>query len=55
MDKGLGLGRGLSALMGDDDIVQTPVSLDTENKTNVVLYKEMSQIVPGIFQPRRVF
>ncbi|MBE6456227.1 MAG: ParB/RepB/Spo0J family partition protein [Alphaproteobacteria bacterium] len=55
MDKGLGLGRGLSALMGDDDIVQTPVRLDTENKSNVVLYKEMSQIVPGIFQPRRVF
>lgn len=55
MDKGLGLGRGLSALMGDDDIVQNPVRFDTENKSNIVLYKEMSQIVPGVFQPRRVF
>ena len=53
MDKSLGLGRGLSALMGDD----IPL---TTNKTDAVvsdtvLYKNVNQIVAGYFQPRRVF
>ena len=54
MDKSLGLGRGLSALMGDD----TPqvVNQKTNNiLTDSVLYKNVNQIVAGYFQPRRVF
>lgn len=55
MDKSLGLGRGLSALMGDS-IPSQPME---KNKDNIfsdsVLYKNVNQIVAGGFQPRRVF
>ena len=54
MDKSLGLGRGLSALMGDD----TPQVINQKSNsipTDSVLYKNVNQIVAGYFQPRRVF
>lgn len=53
MDKNIGLGRGLNALMGDDE--EQSVNVVSNNKTNTVLYKDVSQLVPGYFQPRRVF
>ena len=54
MDKSLGLGRGLSALMGDDEAVN--ISKKSDNTlSDSVLYKNINQIVAGYFQPRRVF
>ncbi len=52
MDKNLGLGRGLSALMGDDDddlIVSSP-----EVKRDIVS-ADIRMLVPSPYQPRRVF
>lgn len=51
MDKTLGLGRGLQALMGDDSDINEKKS-DT---LNTVLYKDVSQLEAGYFQPRRIF
>lgn len=53
MDKNLGLGRGLQTLMGDEDFEETPLIQD--DSVNTVLYKDISQLVAGSFQPRRVF
>lgn len=53
MDKNIGLGRGLSALMGDDD--EQSFNVLPNNQTNSVLYKDVAKLVPGYFQPRRVF
>lgn len=55
MDKSMGLGRGLSALMGDDD--EVVVRHETKNTfpQNAVLMKSISEIEAGSFQPRRVF
>ncbi len=56
MDKNLGLGKGLSALMGDD-----VVALDTNvEETPAVLLDKivmvmLDALVPSPFQPRRVF
>ena len=50
MDKSLGLGKGLSALMGDDfSEVETP----TEN--NGITLINIDLLVPSPYQPRRVF
>lgn len=55
MDKSLGLGRGLSTLMGDDNTNQ-PMNKKNDNViSDSVLYKNINQIVAGCFQPRRVF
>ena len=50
MDKNLGLGRGLSALMGDDYTI--PES--SENLGNITLV-DIDLLDPSPFQPRRVF
>ena len=50
MDKNLGLGKGLSALMGDDI---TTISEPTEN--NGITLIDIDLLVPSPFQPRRVF
>ncbi len=56
MDKNLGLGRGLSALMGDDDEPVTHRSVsDNPVSGDVVLLKSIAEIEAGTFQPRRVF
>lgn len=53
MDKNLGLGRGLQTLMGDEEFEETPVVQN--DSVNTVLYKDISELVAGSFQPRRVF
>ena len=53
MDKNLGWGRGLQTLMGDEEFEETPLIQD--DSVNTVLYKDISQLVAGSFQPRRVF
>ncbi len=54
MDKNLGLGRGLQALMGDESFEEQELTLQN-NSVNTVLYIDSSQLVAGSFQPRRVF
>ena len=54
MDKSLGLGRGLQALMGDDEAEEI-IPSQNMSVINSVLYKDVSQLVAGYFQPRRVF
>lgn len=49
MDKKIGLGKGLSALMGDD----LPVDLNTKNSG--ILTVQITDLVPSPFQPRRLF
>lgn len=53
MDKNLRLGRGLSALMGEDDVEE---SFDTfiEKQGDIVL-ADITKLVPSPYQPRRVF
>ncbi len=56
MDKNIGLGRGLSALMGDDD--ETFIARTSTEKSpsgDVVQMKSIAEIEAGSFQPRRVF
>ena len=50
MDKNLGLGKGLSALMGDDF---SEAEMPTEN--NGITLINIDLLVPSPFQPRRVF
>lgn len=56
MDKNLGLGKGLSALMGEDVVVldqnveQTPTVL-----MDKIVMVMLNALVPSPFQPRRVF
>ncbi len=54
MDKSLGLGRGLQALMGDEDFEENTSKIQ-DNTINTVLYVDSSQLIAGSFQPRRVF
>lgn len=51
MDKNLGLGKGLSALMGDD-IAETAIAIETQNGITMVA---LADLAPSPFQPRRVF
>ncbi len=56
MDKNLGLGRGLSALMGDDEEpVLRHSSGEKTSYGDVVQMKSIAEIEAGTFQPRRVF
>ena len=50
MDRNLGLGKGLSALMGEDF---SPSSTPTEN--NGITLVDINSLVPSPYQPRRVF
>ena len=50
MDKNLGLGKGLSALMGDD-YLSTPNTIENSGITLV----NIDYLVPSPYQPRRVF
>jgi len=55
MDKNLGLGRGLSALMGDDmPALAAPVD-DMANVLDKIVMVMLDTLVPSPFQPRRVF
>ena len=58
MDKNVRLGRGLSALMGEDDDEIVEVSTKNEVKettSNGVSLIQIDAIVPSPYQPRRVF
>ncbi len=56
MDKNIGLGRGLSALMGDDDEPMIHRSIIEKTEAgDVVQMKSIAEIEAGMFQPRRVF
>ncbi len=57
MDKNLGLGKGLSALMGEDDniVLSQPVSVHTPDETHHILLVRIDSLVPSPYQPRRVF
>ncbi len=56
MDKSVGLGRGLSALMGDDEeVVIRRLPEDKKTTGNEVVFKSISEVEAGMFQPRRVF
>ena len=50
MDRNLGLGKGLSALMGED--FSTPVTLQENNGISLI---DIDLLVPSPYQPRRVF
>lgn len=50
MDKNLGLGKGLSALMGED--FSSPVALQENNGISLI---DIDLLVPSPYQPRRVF
>ena len=53
MDKSLGLGKGLSALMGED---LPPVSSSSyDNGLNGIVMISLDDMAPSPFQPRRVF
>ena len=54
MDKNLGLGKGLSALMGED-LFPVPVNQPIENKVNTITLINIDTLVPSPYQPRRVF
>lgn len=55
MDKNVRLGRGLSALMGEDDDEVVEVSEKKINSTDGVTLININKIVPSPYQPRRVF
>ena len=57
MDKNLGLGKGLSALMGDDLPVLNPVegAVLAENILDKIVMVMLDTLVPSPYQPRRVF
>ena len=56
MDKNLGLGKGLSALMGDDSpVLNTDLSKTTEVLLDKIVMVMLDSLVPSPFQPRRVF
>lgn len=50
MDRNLGLGRGLSALMGEDEEQSVQ-----KNNSDGIVYLNVDELDPGMFQPRRVF
>lgn len=59
MDKNMRLGRGLSALMGEDDdeVFEKPVVVSETKKGNDagITLISLDSIVPSPYQPRRVF
>ena len=50
MDRNLGLGKGLSALMGED--FSNPIALQENNGISLI---DIDLLVPSPYQPRRVF
>ena len=50
MDKNLGLGRGLSALMGEEE-----TTVVSAGSTDQVLHLDVESLEAGAFQPRRTF
>lgn len=55
MDKSLGLGKGLSALMGDDLPSFNPVTQETAESLDKIMMVMLDSLTPSRFQPRRVF
>ena len=52
----IGLGKGLSAILGEIDEETTQVSeLIAKNETNGITYLPIDSLQPGKFQPRRIF
>lgn len=55
MDRNLGLGRGLSALMGDEAEITIQRVEKNIVSSDTVLMKPIAELEAGYFQPRRVF
>ena len=56
MDKNLGLGKGLSALMGEDfEALTTETTNQKEGGVNQIVMVMVNSLMPSRFQPRRVF
>ncbi len=56
MDKNLGLGKGLSALMGDDiPVLNQNEKQRSEDLLDKIVMVMLDALVPSPFQPRRVF
>ena len=56
MDKNLGLGKGLSALMGDDiPVMNSNIIKTSEDLLDKIVMVMLDSLVPSPFQPRRVF
>ena len=55
MDKNLGLGKGLSVLMGEEEEIIHKVSSYNEDDTEKVLYVDVKLLEPSPYQPRTVF
>ena len=55
MDKNLGLGKGLSALMGDDFVAPNVQNTNIENTLDKIVMVMLNTLTPSPFQPRRVF
>ena len=56
MDKNLGLGKGLSALMGEDFVSLKTETIPTkEGVVNQIVMVMLDSLMPSRFQPRRVF
>lgn len=55
MEKNLGLGKGLSALMGDDFNQSVSVQSSSEPSVGGIVLASITSLIPSPFQPRRVF
>lgn len=55
MDKNLGLGKGLSVLMGEEEEVFRSISSGGEDDGEKILYVDVKFLEPSPYQPRTVF
>ncbi len=55
MEKNLGLGKGLSALMGDDFNQSVAVQSSPDTAVGGIVLAQITSLIPSPFQPRRVF
>lgn len=55
MEKNLGLGKGLSALMGDDFNQSVAVQPSPDTAVGGIVLAQITSLIPSPFQPRRVF
>lgn len=55
MEKNLGLGKGLSALMGDDFNQSVAVQPSPDTAIGGIVLAQIASLIPSPFQPRRVF
>ncbi len=55
MEKNLGLGKGLSALMGDDFNQSVAVQSSPDTAIGGIVLAQITSLIPSPFQPRRVF